>query len=232
MKIIKNEKLIDRNSKIGQYTSLGALVILFGGMYISFSKPELFTLSIIALLVGFTMTQVGMYYGNRFGRHPRPDEQLDAALKGISDDFSLYHYTTPVSHLLVGPSGVWILMPYHQKGKVVFKNNKWKGSGGGFLQSYMRIFGQESLGRPDLETANEVFKLEKFFKKKFQEGEQLPTISAALVFLDPDVEIDSEGSPLPAMQVKKLKDFARKVAKEQPAGQLMLESARAALPRE
>ena len=28
MKIIKNEKLIKRNSKIGQYTSLGALVVL------------------------------------------------------------------------------------------------------------------------------------------------------------------------------------------------------------
>jgi hypothetical protein len=230
MKIIKNEKLIDRNSKIGQYTSLGALVILFGGMYISFSKPELFMWSMVALLVGFTMTQVGMYYGNRWGRRPRPDEQLDAALKGIPGDFTLYHYTTPVSHLLIGPAGIWIMMPYHQKGKVVFKNNKWKGSGGGFLQAYMRIFGQESLGRPDLETANEVSKLEKFFKKNFQEGEQLPSISAALVFLDPDVEIDAEGSPLPAMQAKKLKDFIRKTTKEQPAGQLMLESARAVLP--
>jgi hypothetical protein len=31
MKIIKNEKMIKRNSKIGQYTSLGALVVLGGG---------------------------------------------------------------------------------------------------------------------------------------------------------------------------------------------------------
>src|SRR3990172_965570 len=121
MKIIKNEKLINRNSKIGQFTSLAALVVLFGGMYILFGKPELFTWSLIALVLGFTMTQIGMYFGNRWGRRPRPDEQLDAAFKGMPGEFTLYHYMTPVSHLLVGPAGVWILLPYHQKGKVVFK---------------------------------------------------------------------------------------------------------------
>ena len=72
MKIIKNEKLIERNSKIGNYVSLGALVILGGGMYISFSKPQWFAYSIICLVVGYLMTQVGMYMGNRWGRSPRP----------------------------------------------------------------------------------------------------------------------------------------------------------------
>ncbi len=46
MKIIKNEKLIKRNGQIGQYTSIGALVVLGVGMYISFTKPNLFTWSI------------------------------------------------------------------------------------------------------------------------------------------------------------------------------------------
>jgi hypothetical protein len=73
MKIIKNEKMIKRNSKIGQYTSLGALVVLGVGMYISFTMPELFVWAVGALLLGFTLTQVGMYFGNRWGRSPRPD---------------------------------------------------------------------------------------------------------------------------------------------------------------
>ncbi len=232
MKIIKNEKLINRNAKIGQYTSLGALVVLFVGMYISFKKPELFTWSLIALVAGFIMTQIGMYFGNRWGRRPRPDEQLDTAFKGMPGEFSLYHYMTPVSHLLVGPAGVWILLPYHQKGKVVFKNNRWKGSGGGFLQAYMRIFGQESLGRPDIEASSEMASMEKFFKKNFEEGETVPPINVALVFLDPDIEIEAEESPLPVMQVKKLKDFIRKMAKEQPFPQLELARVREVLPKE
>jgi hypothetical protein len=161
MKIIKNEKLISRNSKIGQYTSLGALVVLAAGMYISFAKPALFTYSLICLLVGFIMTQVGMYMGNRWGRSPRPDEKIDAGLKGLHSEFNMYHYSSPVSHLLVGPSGAWVLLPYHQKGKVEFKKNRWKMSGGGFMQGYMRIFGQESIGRPELDAENEVSTLKK-----------------------------------------------------------------------
>ena len=105
MKIIKNEKLIRRNSIIGQWTSIGALAVLGIGMYISFTKPDLFTYSIICLLIGFIMTQVGMYMGSRWGRSPRPDEKIDAGLKGMHSEFSLYHYSTPAAHLLVGQIG-------------------------------------------------------------------------------------------------------------------------------
>ena len=232
MKIIKNEKLIKRNATIGKIASLVGLVVLAGGMYLSFKKPELFSWSLGALVLGFAMTQVSMYFGNRWGRHPRPDEQLDAALKGLPGEVTLYHYKSPVSHLLVGPVGVWILLPYHQKGKITYRNNRWKGSGGGFLQGYMRIFGQESLGRPDIEAGIEAASLEKFFKKNFGQDEAIPPIRAALVFLNPSIEIDAEGSPLPAMQVKKLKDFLRKAAKETPFSSTELARIKAVLPDE
>ena len=68
MKVIKNDNLIKRNSKIGQYTSIGALVVLGVGMYISFTNANLFTWSLTALVVGFTMTQIGMYFTNRWER--------------------------------------------------------------------------------------------------------------------------------------------------------------------
>ena len=212
MKIIKNEKLIERNGKIGQYTSLAALVVLGLGMYISFSKPELFTYSIICLVVGFIMTQVGMYMGNRWGRSPRPDEKFDAGLKGLHSDFSIYHYSSPVSHLLVGPSGVWALLPYHQKGNVTFQKNRWKVSGGGFLQGYMRIFGQESLGRPEIDAETEVQTLKKFFAKKL-DGSNIPEIRPILVFTNDEVELDAGESPIPAMKMKQLKEYIRQGAK-------------------
>src|SRR6185436_3213508 len=109
MKIIKNEKLIKRNSTIGGWTSMAALVVLGLGMYMSFTRPDWFVYSLLALLLGFTLTQIGMYLGNKFGRSPRPDEKLDAGLKGLQNEFVMYHYTTPVSHLLVGPAGVWVI---------------------------------------------------------------------------------------------------------------------------
>ena len=231
MKIIKNEKLIKRNATIGNWTSIAALVILGGGMYISFKRTELFAYSLIALLVGFTLTQIGMYMGNRYGRRPRPDEKLDAGLKGMPGDFTLYHYTTPASHLLVGPAGVWLLMPYHQRGQVVYKKNRWQMSGGGFLQSYMRIFGQEGLGRPDIEIDKETGALRKYFAKNMEQSE-IPEIKSALVFTSDEVEIDSEEASIPALKVKQLKDFLRQKAKEKPIGQLQLTAVKAALPEE
>jgi len=212
MKIIKNEKLITRNGKIGNWVSLGALIVLGIGMYISFTKPAWITYSLICLAVGFIMTQVGMYMGSRWGRSPRPDEKLDAGLKGLHSEFSIYHYATPVSHLLVGPSGLWVLMPFHQGGKVSFQNNRWKLTGGGFLQGYMRIFGQEGLGRPELESVGEANTLAKFLAKKL-EGTAIPEIKPILVFTHDEVEVDAGDSPIPAMRLKQLKEFLRQGSK-------------------
>jgi len=212
MKIIKNEKLIERNSKIGQWTSLAALVVLGLGMYISFSKPELFTYSVICLVIGFIMTQIGMYMGSRWGKSPRPDEKLDAGLKGLHSEFSMYHYSSPVSHLLVGPSGVWVLLPYHQRGSISFEKNRWKMKGGGFLQGYMRIFGQENIGRPELDAENEVKTLQKFFAKKL-DGANIPEIKPILVFTTDEVELNAGESPVAALKLKQLKEFMRQGGK-------------------
>src|SRR3972149_1837136 len=107
MEIITNERLVRRNARVGQITSLVGLLVLAGGMYISFTQPQLFGLSLAALLVGFALSQIGIYFGNRWSRRPRPDETLSQALKGLDDRYHLYHYETPASHLLVGPAGVW-----------------------------------------------------------------------------------------------------------------------------
>lgn len=212
MKIIKNEKLIQRNGKIGQYTSLAALVVLGVGMYISFTQPELITYSVVALILGFILSQVGMFMGARWGRSPRPDEKLDAALKGLHSDFNIYHYTAPVNHLLVGPSGLWVLLPYHQRGKVYYEKNRWKLKGGGFLQGYMRIFGQEGLGRPDIEAEVEVKNLKKFFAGKMGEAD-IPEIKPVLVFTTEDTELEAGDSPISALKLKQLKEFMRQGGK-------------------
>ncbi|HKJ38853.1 MAG TPA: hypothetical protein VJ972_08765 [Anaerolineales bacterium] len=229
MKIIKNEKLIKRNGKIGQWTSLGALVVLGLGMYISFNRTDLFAYSVAALLLGFTMTQVGMYMGNRYGRSPRPDEKLDAGLKGLQNEFVMYHYVSPASHLLVGPAGIWVLLPHHQRGQVVFKKNRWKMSGGGFLQSYMRIFGQESIGRPDIEIDNEIKSVKKYLAKQMDESE-IPEINAMMVFTSDDVEIDAGDADIPAMKLKQIKNFFKQKAKEKVVSATQLTAIKSVLP--
>jgi hypothetical protein len=232
MKIIKNEKLIKRNSVIGQWTTIIALVVLGGGLYISITNaenPELITYSLVALGVGFILTQIGMYFGNRWGRSPRPDEKIDAALKGLSGDFSIYHFMTPASHLLVGPAGIWTLIPYRQRGVVTYQKNRWRIGGGGFLQAYMSIFGQEGIGRPDLEAEAEIKAVKKLLSKSLAENE-IPDVQAALLFLHEDVEIQVEDAPVTAMKIKQIKDFMRQKAKEKPITPVQLAAVKAAFP--
>lgn len=213
MKIIKDEKKIERNKKFSQWISLGALLVLGGGMYISITRPELFFVSLGCLLVGFIATQVGMYMGNRWGRSPRPDEKLDAGLKGLHSEFNIYHYTSPVPHLLIGPAGVWVLKPYHQGGKIFYENKKWKNKGGGFFAGYMRIFGQEGIGRPDLEAESEIEAVKKFLKKNITGENTIPEVKAILLFTNENVELEVNDSPIPAMKLKQIKDFMRQMSK-------------------
>lgn len=212
MKIIKNEKLIQRNGKIGGWLSIGALAVLGGGMYISFTKPEWFIYSLVCLVLGFILTQIGMYMSTRWGRSPRPDEKIDTSLKGLHSEFNLYHYSSPVSHLLIGPAGIWVLLPYQQAGVAYFEKKRWKVKGGGFMQAYMRIFGQEGIGRPDIEAETEIALVKKFLAKHLEEN-AIPEVKAVMVFTHDQVEVDAGESPIPAMKLKRLKEFLREESK-------------------
>lgn len=212
MNIYRNESLIKRNAKIAQFTLFGGLLVLAGGMYLSFRYPDQFLYSLSALVFGFLLSQVGIYFSNRWSRKPRPDEILDQALKGLDDKYYLYHYLTPISHLLVGPCGVWNLKTYHQKGSITYQNGRYRQKGGSL---YMKIFAQESLGRPELEVQGDETRISNFFSENF--GEELtPETYTALVFTNSNVEIVlSEDDPPPAetIYVAKLKDLIRKFSK-------------------
>jgi hypothetical protein len=214
MEIATNDRLIHRNARIGQITSIVGLLVLAGGMFISFTRPEYFSISLVALLVGFGLSQIGIYFGNRWGRRPRPDEVLNAALKGLDGRYSLYHYTSPTSHLLVGPAGVWVLMPRHQAGVITYDENKkrWRQKGGNL---YLKIFAQENLGRPDLEVGSEMHAISSFLEEHLGE-EMVPDVQAALIMTNEKCEVDADNAPAPTMEVRKLKDFIRKTAKAKP----------------
>jgi len=210
MIVVRNERLIRRNKKIGNISGLLSIIILGLGMYVSFRFQEQIGYSLAALVLGFSLSQVGIFYTNRFVKSPRPDEELDAALKGLDDEYALYHYQSPVNHLLVGPAGVWVLYPFPQKGKIIFdeKKGRWKKIGGNL---YLRFFAQDSLGRPDKEIK---FSQERMHKEleKIPEFE-IPEIKSALVFSNENAEIEAENAPVPTLHARQLKKLIRKEAK-------------------
>jgi hypothetical protein len=231
MKVVTNSKLIKRNAKIGQYTSIGALVVLGIGLFISFKMPDKFIYSLAALLLGFFMSQIGMYYGNRWGRSPRPDELIDKGLKGLGREYTIYHYVTAAPHLLVGPAGIWTLMPYYQSGAIVYEKKRWKSKGGGFIQSYLRLFGQENMGRPEIESAAEADSVKRYLSRLLPEGSEIPQIRSLLLFTSPKAELKIENAPLPAITPKDLKDFMRDKSKEASISDTSLDLLLRSLPK-
>lgn len=210
MIIVRNEKLVTRNNRIGKYSGVISIIVLAAGVYLTIRYKDQFTYSLFALVIGFTLSQIGIFYANRFGRSPRPDEELDAALKGLDDQYVLYHYQSPISHLLVGPAGIWMLLPFNQKGKIIYteRRGKWKKIGGNL---YLRFFAQDSIGNPDGEISSGFKRLTKEFHKIPELV--LPEIQAALVFLDEGAVVEAENAPHPTIHARQLKKLIRKEAK-------------------
>jgi hypothetical protein len=213
MKININENLINRNARIGRYAGLLGLIILAGGAYISFTKPDMIGLAWAALFLGFATAQIGIFYGNRFGRQPRPYDLISRELKGLEGTYALYHFVTPASHLLVGPAGVWAIFPFYQRGTISYDKGRWRQKGGGLTLAYLKIFAQEGLGNPDVQVQTELERLNKYLVNKLGE-EEVPPVQPVLVFTNEQATItDVEDAPYPAIPLKKLKDLVRKAAK-------------------
>lgn len=214
MKVISNDKLIKRNGRIGNITSLLSIAVLGGGMVLSFSKDaeKNFPYTFGALILGFLMFQIGNFYMAKWGKSPRPDERITSALKGLDDKYTLYHYSAPVSHLLLGPSGVIGFVPLQQAGTIIYDegNNRWKQKGGNF---FLKTFGGENIGKPENEVKYTISDATKFLNQKAIDISPF-TPEAVLVFTNEKATITAEGSPVPAIPCAKLKEFIRKKAKE------------------
>lgn len=229
MKIITNPKKVQRYYKIGMYTSLAALAFLIAAVIMTVTmRVDLTTYSFIAMLIGLVLSQVGVYFANRWGKSPRIDERITQGLKGLDDRYTLYHYVTAVPHLLIGPSGIWVLAPHYQQGTITYENNRYRQQGVGFFN---RVVGQESLGRPELEAQAYHQDFEKFLHKHLPE-DGMPQINSAIVFTSPKATVQTQDAPVPSMHVDKLKDFIRRKAKETPARMEAIQKVQDLLPQE
>jgi len=207
MKLVTNEPLIKRNARIGVIAHLGGLAILIGGMVVTFLMPTRSDLSLLALMAGFVLANVGIFFTNRWGRRPRPDEALDAALKGLDDQYLMVHYRLGTAHALIGPSGIFALVPKFQGGQIRFEGNKWRHAGVTWMR---RFFAQESLGNPTLEAEAEAIGLSRKLQRVLP-GEELPPVKSVIVFTAPEATVEAEASPSPAMHAEKLKEYMRRL---------------------
>jgi hypothetical protein len=211
MQVITNEKLIRNRARLGRVASFVGLAILILGLAASLF-PQWLLVSFGCLLVGFLLSQVGIYNANRWAREPRADQTLDKILKGFDNRYYLYNYVLPARHVLLAPFGLCVINPKHQGGKIRCEGEKWHHQAG--WKRILRLFGQEGLGNPTREVRAEVEKLRRFLAQRLPD-EEIP-IEGVVVFANPQVDLQVENAAVPVLDGRQLKSFLRSLSKERP----------------
>jgi hypothetical protein len=219
MQVITNEKMIRNRARLGRWASFVGLGILILGLVASL-YPQWLLVSLGCLLVGFVLSQVGIYNANRWVREPRADQTLDKILKGFDNRYHLYNYVLPASHVLLAPFGLCVMNPKHQGGKIRCEGEKWHHEAG--WKRILRLFGQEGVGKPTREVRAEVAKLRRFLAQRLPdpvlssvEVDDVP-IEGLVVFTNPQADLQTESPAVPVLDGKQLKLFLRNLSKERP----------------
>ncbi len=214
MRLITHTKLVQRNLAIGKYAFTGGMITLLlalGVNIYAISRPEETQLVIYAFgafIIGITATNLGTTFNNRWGR--RSDKTLAEALKGVDDKYTLYNHRLGAGHVLVGPGGVFVLVPKYQMGLIAYKDGKWihPSAPRGFLGAFGA---RDSLGNPSAEAEAEVTAFTNFFKKHLPDLQINP--QAVIVFMSPRAEVSAKDSPVPVLHTKQFKDYIRRQSK-------------------
>ena len=213
MRIIRNDRRIRVSSFIGRYATLTGLLALLAGLIISFVKPGWLTPMLMSVTLGLILSIVGGFFADRYASPLAHHEALSKALKGLDDHYVLVQYTLPAPHVLVEPGGCTAFVVKAQGGQVTCdKDGRWKHRQRG--KFFRQFAGQEGLGFPHLDAEVQARKLERWLERHLPDAE-IP-VRAAIVFVNPNLTLDADNSPVPAFYDKKVKAWLRGPGKLKP----------------
>jgi hypothetical protein len=207
MVILRDEQRIKRLKRLSQILSFLGMGSLLVGLFLVFlpNAENLFFYQLTALFVGWMLSQIGIYLGQKYARDPRPDEVLDEVLRKVARNGRIYHYLLPAHHVLLIPTGIVVFVTKYQGGNISVDGDNWKQTGMGLR----RLFGQERLGNPTREAALSVEAVASYLHKHAPSVEEV-SIGALIVFTSKgNKDLDLKKSNLPAMHYTKVKGYLR-----------------------
>jgi len=215
MKIANNDKLIKRNKKISRIVLISSLGLLAAGFLWSIGNPDSVSesFSYIVLIPAYLLVQISIYLSSKWGKEPRPDQIIEAHLKGLNNEYFLINYYAGVPHLLIGPAGLQIINPYHHEGEITFNQEKNRFVQKGGPNFLAKIFGQESIPNILKDTSRLKNDLSSFLEKS-EIHTDIPS-NVINIFHSEKSEIRVKNSPVSIIHARKLKDTIRKEAKKQ-----------------
>ncbi len=207
MRIVRNVGYVTRRKRTARWTALLGFVMLASTMVLTYRFPALILIAYALLFAGMVTFHLGMQQLGKWSRTPRNDQLIDGLLKTLGDKYSLVHYAElgkrTIEHVLVHPGGVLALTARELPGRVQLKRGRWRKLGGGLG----RLFGMggPQLGNPTADADSDTAALRDYLTEHQLEAE----VDAALVFLNPRIELDVEEPDYPVTNAEGLPEFVR-----------------------
>ena len=215
MQIVENKSYVSGKLRVGNianFTSMGLLIVGFvlSLMTGTFGQQAIF-FAYVALIGAFLLLSYGRNFTRRWGARFRQDQWLIPALRGVDNRYTMFNYAAPElpDHLLVGPGGLFVLVPKSNGGTVRFENGRW--SRGNIGSSLLRGLAEGGIGDPVADVRRAMGLLAAYLKKHGSE-ELIAGLEARpiVVFTNPGVRLDVHTPPISVVQAKDLKSIFRR----------------------
>ena len=227
MRIETNHQLVRRNRRLAQYLFFFSIAVLVGSfVYVNSQalggrmpepgSPEA-TLSLLlpalVLPFGVISSMVSVRMTNNWIRQPRPEDALQAGLKGLSNRSVLYNYLhMPLRHLLICPQGVFAITTRFQNGSYRVDGERWTTQEGA-LSVLTRFFRRDGIGQPASEARQQASRIQ----ESLPEGIRVRPL---IVFVDPTASLVVNDSPVPVLYADSksepnIRDYLRGIPPEE-----------------
>lgn len=219
MRIVSNEKLIQRRAATARNAITIGILMMIAAAVMSFT-PRYVPLAYVSLFISLPLVSWGVNRGERWLGKPRPDQALAKALKGLDHSHQLYSLVLPAEHVLLSPTGLFVLHVKLLDGKISCHGEKWHRQ---FTWlRLLRAWSEERLGNPSKAAREEAEALRRFIAGRLPDAIPLAQsevdgpIQPVVVFIHPDVELEVVEPTVPAMPLRDLKTYLRTAPKTLP----------------
>jgi hypothetical protein len=209
MRVIVNEAIVEERVGMARRAVTIGLMLLIAATLLSFTR-RFVLLAYGLLLPGLIVINWGTRTAGKWLRKPRVDQTLAKALKGLGRGHRLYSYLLPAEHVIISPTGLFILKVKLQDGKISCHGEKWHRRF--TLGLLLRLLSEERLGNPSKQARSETEQVRHFVTS------HLPDIDVSMqpvvVFANPRAQLDVTEPTVPVMPLPDLKAYLRRSAEE------------------
>ena len=208
MRVVTNQAHVARQMRNGNALLIAAMVVYLAGFVQSCLAPEnpvASVVSVVGLGLGTALWLGSQYFVRRWGPRFRQDAALGQALKGLDNRYTLLSFPGRglPDYLLLGPAGVRVLVARAIDGTVRCQRDRWSRVG---TRAWMSLLLGDPLRNPTAEATQGVAQVTRYLERRLAPDDgPRPAVSPIIVFTNPKVRLEIEGSRFPATRARDLR---------------------------